>query len=162
MNAKALEADPPEGFQPVTIGGTFATRSGPLFARWTGQHMLLGFRVQHQHVNPVDQCHGGMLSLFADMLLSTAGLHQTDMPRRFTPTVSLQMDFLAPSPLGAWIEGKADILRMTRTLIFTQGLVHADGKPVLRASGVFKIGPLLPDSSDNQTIFRDRAPASRA
>lgn len=154
----AWSAETPKGFEPVTIGGTFATRNGPLYARWTGQHMLLGFRVLPQHVNPMDQCHGGMLSMFADMFLSTAALYQTDMPRHFLPTISLQTDFLAPSPLGAWVEGQADILRVTRTMIFTQGLVQANGKPVLRASGVFKIGPLLPDSSDNQTIFRDAAP----
>lgn len=160
MNAKARESDPPEGFQPVTIGGSFVTRNGPLYARWTGQHMLLGFRVQPQHVNPVDQCHGGMLSMFSDMLLSTAALYQTDMPRHFLPTISLQTDFLAPCPLGAWVEGQADILRVTRTVIFTQGLVHANGKPVLRASGVFKIGPLIPDSADDQSILPTLAPAS--
>ena len=160
MIAKAHEVEPPEGFQPVTIGGTFANRNGPLYARWTGQHMLLGFRVLPEHVNPAGQCHGGMLALFADMFLSTAGMYQTDKAGHFLPTVSLQTDFLAPSPLGAWIEGKADVLRMTRTLLFMHGLVHADGKPVLRASGVFKIGPLMPKSSDNQIIFRDAAPTA--
>ena len=31
--------------------------------------------------------------------------------------------------------------RATRTLVFAQGLVTADGVPCARASGVFKIGP---------------------
>lgn len=144
--------DVPEGFQPVKIGGTFASHSGPLFARWTGEHMLLGFRVQAQHVNPADQCHGGMLSLFSDLLLSTAALYQTDMPRHFLPTVSLQTDFLASSPLGAWVDGKAEVLRTTRSLVFAQGLVYSDGKLIVRASGVFKLGRLITDASDNQTI----------
>ena len=145
----------PEGFKPVTIGGAFAMRSGPFFARWTGQHMLLGFRVQALHVNPANQCHGGMLSLFADLLLSTAALYQADMARHFLPTISLQTDFLASAPLGSWVEGKADILRKTRSMVFTQGLVHADATLILRSSGVFKLGALISDSADNQSIHFD-------
>ncbi len=150
----------PEGFKPVIIGGAFAMRSGPFFAHWTGQHMLLGFRVQAHHVNPANQCHGGMLSLFADLFLSTAALYQVDMPRHFLPTISLQTDFLASAPLGSWVEGKADILRKTRSLVFTQGLVHADGTLILRTSGVFKLGALISDDSNNQAIDLDAlAPA---
>ncbi len=158
MIQSAKENDAPEGFNPVTIGGIYATRSGPLFARWTGEHMLLGFRVQPYHVNPANQCHGGMLALFADMFLSTAALYQTDMARHFLPTISLQTDFLAPAPLGAWIEGKADVLRKTHSLVFVQGLVCADGLPILRASAVFKLGALISDDAENQTISRESAP----
>jgi acyl-coenzyme A thioesterase PaaI-like protein len=56
--------------------------------------------------------------------------------------VSLQVDYLAPSHQGAWVEGEAQVLRTTSTLAFIQGLVTADGEPVARASGVFKIGPV--------------------
>ena len=51
---------------------------------------------------------------------------------------------VAPAPLGCWIEGTAELLRATRTLVFAQGLVTADGVPCARASGVFKIGPEFP------------------
>jgi uncharacterized protein (TIGR00369 family) len=152
MRKPSSETVVPEGFGPVTIGGFFATRNGPLFARWADGHMLLGLRVQPHHVNPANQCHGGMLALFADLLLSTAALYQTDMPRHFLPTISLQTDFLAPAPLGAWVEGRADVLRRARSLVFTQGLVHADGALILRTSGVFKLGALISDDSDNQSI----------
>jgi hypothetical protein len=32
------------------------------------------------------------------------------------------------------------VLRTTRTMVFAQGLVTADGVPVARASGIMKIG----------------------
>ena len=144
--------DPPPGFEPADIGGIFARHNGPLLARWSEGHLQLGFRVGALHVNPGQACHGGMLSMFADILLSTAAQYQTDIPRTFLPTISLQMDFIAAAPLGSWVQGQAEILRVTRNLIFSQALVHADGALVLRSSGVFKRGPLLPDAAGDQAL----------
>ncbi len=145
-------AGPAAGFEAADIGGIFATHNGPLYARWHDEHLQLGFRVGPQQVNPGQQCHGGMLSTFVDILLSTAAQYQTDIPRVFLPTISLQMDFIAGAPLGSWVQGQADILRVTRNLVFSQALVHADGVLAMRASGVFRRGPLLPDSSGDQLL----------
>ena len=147
-----FKSDPAPGFEAVDIGGIFASNNGPLHARWMDDHLQLGFRVGPQHVNPGQQCHGGMLSMFADILLSSAAQYQTDIPRVFLPTISLQMDFIAAAPLGSWIQGQADILRVTRNLVFSQALIYADGTLALRSSGVFKRGPLLPDSAGDQAL----------
>lgn len=91
--------------------------------------------------------HGGMMASFCDMLLPMAVLGQPGPVKgRFLPTISLQIDYLAPSPLGCWLEGTAELLRATRSLVFAQGLVSADGTPCARVSGVFKIGPEFSDS----------------
>jgi uncharacterized protein (TIGR00369 family) len=145
-------SDPAPAFEPVEIGGAFATHNGPMHARWILGHLQLGFRVGPHHVNPAQECHGGMLGMFADILISTAAQYQSDIPRQFLPTISLQMDFIAAAPLGSWVQGEADILRVTRNLVFSQGLIHADGTLVLRTSGVFKRGPLLPDSASDQPL----------
>lgn len=150
---------PAAGFEPADIGGIFATHNGPLYAHWFEDHLQLGFRVGPQQVNPGQQCHGGMLSTFVDILLSTAAQYQTDIPRVFLPTISLQMDFIAGAPLGSWVQGQAEILRVTRNLIFSQALVHADGVLAMRASGVFKRGPLLPDSAGDQMLQLPGMPA---
>lgn len=142
----------PSDFVPVALGGAFATHNGPLFARWHSGRLQLGFRVAPNHVNPGNHCHGGMLATFADILISTAAQYQTDIPRQFLPTISLQMDFIAGAPLGSWVQGQADILDVTRNLVFSQGLVQADGRTVLRASGVFKRGPLLPDTENDSWV----------
>lgn len=156
-------APPPPGFVPVQVGGIFATHNGPLYARWHEHHFQLGFRVGPQHVNPGDACHGGMLSTVADIVLSTAAQYQADIPRQFLPTISLQIDFMASAPLGSWVQGQADILKVTRNLLFSQALLRADGHTVLRASGVFKRGPLLPDTASDHWLrlpgMPQRAPA---
>ena len=50
------------------------------------------------------------------------------------------------------MQGRADILRVTRSLIFSQALIHADGTLVMRASGVFKRGPLLSDTASDHAL----------
>ena len=146
------KAGPPDGWSLAPIGGAFAVHNGPLFACWRDGRLALGFRVGPRHVNPGLACHGGMLVMFADILISTAAQYQADIPRQFLPTISLQVDFLAGAPLGSWVQGQADILRVTRNLVFSQGLVEADGEAVMRASGVFRRGPLLPESAGDQAL----------
>ncbi len=133
----------PTGFKVIRIGGEFVAQNGPFYAQWTGERVLMGFRVQARHTNPLQICHGGMLATFADMLVPCAAIYQGDFDRRFLPTISLQIDYMGAAPLGAWVQGQADVLRTTRNMLFAQGLVTADGKPALRISGIFKMGPLI-------------------
>src|ERR1700749_2659644 len=129
----------PEGFGPFKLPMAFVNINGPLYGRWDGTHLMLGFRVEERHCNPGMVAHGGMMATFADMLLPIASRFQSKTDMGFLPTVSLNCDFLAPSPLGAWVEGRADVVRMTRNLLFAQGVATADGEPCLRANGIFKI-----------------------
>ena len=78
-----------------------------------------------------------------------------ELAERFLPTINLQIDYLAASPLGAWVQGEAQLLRATRSLVFMQGLVQADGVSVARVSGIFKIGPPF---DDTMRRARDVAP----
>lgn len=141
----APQVNIPEGFRPVKFGGPFISHNGPLYAKWTGERVLLGFGVEQRHTNPLGMCHGGMLASLADMLIPCAALYQTQAERRFLPTISLQIDYMGAVALGAWVQGEADILRSTRNMLFGQGLISADGQPVLRISGIFKIGQLIGD-----------------
>lgn len=135
----------PDGFEPMRIGGEFMRLNGPIFAKRDGTRLLVGFRVEARHCNPMKMCHGGMLASFADMLLPvTAHAHSETVAHRFLPTINLQIDYLAPAPLGAWVQGEGQLLRATRSLVFVQGVASADGVPCLRASGIFKIGPEAP------------------
>ena len=130
------------------MGGGHVDHVGPLHARMSNGRLHLGFRVEKRHTNPLQICHGGMLATLADMQLAMSVLYQAGGERRFLPTISLQMDYLAPAPLGSWVHGESEILRSTRNMVFVQAIVRADGVPALRASGVFKQGPLIGDGSD--------------
>ena len=140
--------DIPEGFAPLPVGGDFMRVNGPLYLRHDVRHesdtVLVGFRVEKRHTNPMGICHGGMLATMADMLLPVC-IHRLtpEVAGRFLPTISLQIDYLAPSPLGAWVQGQGQVLRATRSMVFAQGLISADGIPVVRVSGIFKIGVLF-------------------
>jgi uncharacterized protein (TIGR00369 family) len=143
----APEPDIPEGFKPRRFGDGFIAANGPLYVKKLDSGILLGFRVEPRHCNPMGICHGGMIATFCDMLLPiSAHSLSHDLGRRFLPTISLQVDYLAPSKRGAWVQGQAQLLRSTRSMVFMQGLVHADGEAVARVSGVFKIGPPFEDA----------------
>lgn len=132
----------PAGFRLFPLPGGFVGVNGPFLLRHEGHEVRLGFRVEARHCNVAGICHGGMLATFADMLLPIGAILQVPaVQKRFLPTVSLQIDYLAPAKLGAWVEGEMQVLRTTRTMVFAQGLVTSDGEPALRCSGVFKIGP---------------------
>lgn len=128
----------PEGFRPLRLGANpFIELVGPLYGRLDGDDLVVGFPVQRRNCNPAGVCHGGMLSTLADLTLILCSNVQTGLGRYFT-TVSLNSDFLAPAPEGCWIEGRAQVLRVTRSLVFTQGTLAVDGGVVLRANAIFK------------------------
>jgi uncharacterized protein (TIGR00369 family) len=140
-------ADIPEGFKPRRFGGGFIAVNGPLYVKKSNAGVLLGFRVEPRHCNPMGICHGGMIATFCDMLLPiSAHSLSPELGRRFLPTINLQVDYLAASKLGAWVQGEAQLLRATRSMVFMQGLVTADGETVARVSGIFKIGPSFDDA----------------
>ena len=146
----------PEGFAPLPMGGDFMRVNGPLYLRHDVHHdgdtVRVGFRVEKRHTNPMGNCHGGMLASMADMLLPVSIHRQTpEVAGRFLPTISLQIDYLAPCPLGAWVQGEAQVLRTTRSMVFAQGLISADGTPAVRVSGIFKIGMLFSALKSAQT-----------
>ena len=139
----------PEGFKPRNFGDGFISANGPLYTRRGERGLVMGFRVEPRHCNPMKICHGGMMATFCDMLLPmSAHLQAKELAGRFLPTISLQVDYLAPSPLGSWVQGEGQVLRVTRSLVFMQGLVTADGQNVARVSGTFKLGPLFEDAVD--------------
>lgn len=139
------ESTVPPGFRPLVAGGEFMRVNGPIYLFHEGADVRFGLRVQARHCNPMGVLHGGMTASFCDMLIPLSVHRKSpELGRRFLPTISLQLDYLAPAPLGCWLEGTAELLRATRSLVFAQGLVTADGAPCARASGVFKIGPQVP------------------
>ncbi len=152
MNLHHPDDHPPDGWVAAPIGGQFTLHSGGLYARWQDGRLRLGFRVRAQQGNPGGACHGGMLATFADVLLSAAAHVQADIPRQFLPTISLQLDYMAAAPMGSWVHGCTDVLKVTRNLLFSQALVHADDTLALRASGVFRRGPLLPDTEGDRPL----------
>lgn len=127
----AIAASPGNAFQEMVLDA---------WGRLEDQSPVIGFRVQPRHCNPRSICHGGMLVTFADFFLPTIARLSHDDDDSFTPTVSLTTQFLAPASLGEWVEGRANVLRRSKNLLFVEGLATCEGTPVMQVSGIFKRG----------------------
>ena len=147
MSENLDHLNPPPGFHHIPIPIGFLAVNGPLFVNVSDEKLKLGMRVEMRHCNPMKICHGGMLATFIDMLMPFSVAWQGSADGRFMPTVQLSQDYMAPAPLGCWLEGEAEVLRTTKSLIFAQCLVTADDNLCLRASGVFKLGQAIPGHS---------------
>ena len=129
----------PAGFQQLSFPPSrFVEVNGPIYGRRDGGEFVMGLLVMAHHCNAAGVCHGGMLATLADMLL-TVGSNIQSGQSRFLPTISMTCDYLAPVPEGAWVEGRVEVLRTTRNLLFASGVLEVDGAAVLRTSGVMKL-----------------------
>lgn len=132
------EAAAPPGFAPWPAAEAgFLRHNGPIYRRHGDDGFVLGFRVLPRHANMAGTCHGGMLSFLADMLLiggSKAALGHEG----FTATISLACDFVDTAPVGAWLEGRMQVVRVTGSLIFGEGRLTHEGRAVLRVNGILR------------------------
>jgi uncharacterized protein (TIGR00369 family) len=142
-----LPDNPPEGFRRIDFDRdradtTFNTHIGTLYAKrgakGTSDEFVMGFRVQAHMCNPVGGLHGGMMMTVAD-LVGTMGGGTLAGLRKFLPTVSMTFDFVAPARVGDWVEGRPELVRATRSLLFTNIYLTVGEQKILRASSIAKI-----------------------
>ena len=129
--------NPPEGFTllPVQVEADYA--AGPYYIGRRDGRPVLGFRVKERHLNPNRVCHGGVIANFADMV-STVLEDEPGMPQ-IMATITLSVDYMGPTPVGAWVEAMPDSLHVSGRMLFTKTVIAADGVPVARSSGCFRI-----------------------
>ena len=137
--ASSPVGDIPAGFRPIAFQGvTFNSMIGPIYIRNTAEEIVLGFRVEQRHCNPADILHGGMMMSIADMTASFCTAINAKIDK-FMPTVNMTFDFVASGHVGDWIEGRSEIMKITRSLAFTTVDLGTDGNRLLRASCIMKI-----------------------
>ncbi len=156
----------PEGFRVVKMRtNPFIEGVGPLYGRLVHTtaseagttasapaqpatvDMLVGLRLERRHCNPGMTCHGGMVSTFADMTLILGANVRTGLQRYLT-TIHLSCDFVGPAVVGDWLEGRCEVLRASKNLVFCEGRITANGAVVARISGILKpVGEPNPSST---------------
>jgi len=143
MSADEVAGAPP-GFVELPMFGTggFNSLCGPLWVRVEGVKLVGGFRVETRHCNPAGNCHGGMLATFCDVHMALGTQFEHTLGTLILPTISLSIDYLAPTLKGAWVEAQVEIAKLTRGMVFASETITADGEPVARASGIYKIPSL--------------------
>jgi len=126
----------------IENGGPFTNHVGDFYYAWEDERRdvppRFGFRVEDKHCNLLPTCHGGMMATFADVVMSKAVL-LVGVDRTSMPTVDLSVDYLAPAPLGGWVEATVRIDRLAASLAFIHATFHVEEAMVLRTSGVFRI-----------------------
>lgn len=130
----------PEGFIPLPFFG-FSALVGPLLWRIGPKGFELGFRVTPDQCNGMLSVHGGMIATLMDMQLALgARANDVRVTDHYLPTISLQLDYLSGAASGAWVYGQTEVLKITRRMVFVQGLARTEGEVIARASAVLKIG----------------------
>jgi len=132
------KAEIPAGFRLLNLPkNPFIEANGPLYGKLDDGRFVMGFLCEEKHCNPMMACHGGMLSTLADMLLLLGTNIQTQLGQ-FLVTVSLHVDFVAAVKQGDWLEGRAEVLRAGKSLIFTEGRMTVGDTIVARVNAVLK------------------------
>lgn len=128
----------PAGFTQMRMStNPFIDMIGPLYGRMEDERFVLGVRVETRHCNPGGTCHGGMVMTLSDMLL-LLGCNIEGKVNRYFTTVNVTCDFIAPARVGAWIEGRMQVLRVANSLVFSQGLFTVGQTVIARCNGILK------------------------
>jgi acyl-coenzyme A thioesterase PaaI-like protein len=126
------------GWKPMPLEG-YPALVGPYWVRRAegGDGWRFGFLAEPRHRNDGGVVHGGMLMSFADDFLGMTVWQAAG--RKPCTTVHLSTHFIAPVRLGDFVEGEAEILRATRTVVFVRGVLRVADRTCVAADGVWKI-----------------------
>lgn len=131
----------PPGWKLQQLSTHFGTHSGPFYFR-LGEEPGVGFFSEERHTNIAHFVHGGMLLTLADISLWDVARRKIGPFRAVTLT--LNSEFIAPGPIGAFIEATGEVLRAGKSLVFVRGLISAKGDTLLSYSGTLKLFPPEP------------------
>lgn len=127
---------PPSGFRPLSARSEVEKAVGPFYERETadGPRQMV-FRVTQSKLSANGVCRGGVLASFAD-IQGTALKHTLGIDAS-TPTISLNLDFVAPAPAGVWVQSEPRLVRRTRRIPVSHSMIYARDVLCARASGIY-------------------------
>lgn len=115
----------------------FEQRAGPFYEKTDADGCTVSaFRAEQRHMNGAGFMHGGCLMTFVDGAIFT--IAREAMEGSHGVTLNLTGDFLEPAQVGQLVEARGEVVRAGGKTIFTQGIVTADGTPVLRFNGIIR------------------------
>ena len=131
-------APAPAGYTAVFGDVGFNKYVGPVWRSPDGSEFLLDLR--DIHLNGGGALHGGMAMALADIVMGRTVRDSLEGAKALT--ISLNCDFIGPAKLGDRIRSTATITRKTRSIVFVNSELAVEGRPVLTATGIWKIlGP---------------------
>lgn len=102
--------------------------------------LTMGFPVEDWELNPAGTMHGGMIATAVDSVMGLVSHYFSDRP--FTPTISMDVNYLKPVMAGDVLEVTARIVNLGRRVCFirSEGRRRSDGKVVVTAQGSYMTG----------------------
>ncbi|MBV9992022.1 MAG: PaaI family thioesterase [Alphaproteobacteria bacterium] len=127
----------PEGAEDISNGG-FNLFAGPFYRLPDdGEVRRFAFIVLEKHMNSAGGVHGGLLMTFADIAMSRTSRLATQA--RSCATIALNCDFAGAGKQGELIEIRVRVTRKTRNLVFLSGDVFSGERPLMTATGLWRI-----------------------
>lgn len=126
---------PPAGYLLRKTSSPYSQGLGPYYFKKESGFVQQGFWVQSKHINGSGVTHGGMIAAFADNVM--AGALYGEIKARAL-TVQMNLQFISVAKEGEWLEGKGNILRITKSLAFCEADLFVEDRVVAKASGIFK------------------------
>lgn len=124
----------PAGYAIAPFNSGFSQTVGPWYHVPGVDYVQLAFHADERHVNSIGIIHGGMMMTFADTVLGQSHRKLTGRP---AVTTRMTTDFIDAARFGDLVEGRGEVTRQTRNLMFVRATVWTGKRTLLNASGVF-------------------------
>ena len=127
-----------DGFEAFPRGLGFADAISPIFIKTGQAGIVLALRVEQNHLNGINICHGGVLMMLAD--ICCAWNIRTQLPESVAPpTLALSFDFISSAKQGDRLETRLELLEVKRKVGFAGGTIICGEKSCARFNGTFYI-----------------------
>jgi acyl-coenzyme A thioesterase PaaI-like protein len=129
----------PQGFAPVQSKG-FGGFAGPVMRGEDASGAVFLFDIAQQHLNGDDRLHGGMMMSLASIVMGeVAGMTAAAQDRAAARPLSVNCDFVSAGETGERVEGRAQVTRATRSVLFITGELRVGERILMTATGVYAI-----------------------
>jgi acyl-coenzyme A thioesterase 13 len=98
---------------------------------------VCAFQPRPDHLNSGGAVHGGLLMSFADFALFSFAYKALARGVNAV-TLTCNCEFIGAANLDGWVEARGEVLRETKSLLFTRGVMTQQGRTVLAFSGTLK------------------------
>lgn len=121
-------------WQPTEVTNTGAWTVGTIWLdRVSHRYALM---IEPRHCNALGTMNGGAMATFLDGQ-AVAVIELAPDGSNHTPSISLQVDFMAPPKPGDWLVAEVILVKVTKSMIFTQAIVTVGDRAVARSHAIY-------------------------
>jgi uncharacterized protein (TIGR00369 family) len=133
----------PVGYQPHARSSPLTDPWEPLFARAVVDAIQMALEIREAHCNARGIAHGGLILSLADNAMGLSVVHcarkRPGAEEATALTVALSVDYIDTARVGDCVEFHPVVLKVGRTLAFSECRVLCDDRVLARASASFRI-----------------------